>query len=203
MVDALTARIARVRRIAQAMAPDTKAIDEALPSVRALFAAAAVPYRIVGGLAVVHHGYARTTEDIDLLVGRDALARIEPLLASHGFEHAIHPNQLRHAASGVRIDLLIEGHTIARPGAAPFPDPQGTASSESDPTVVALPVLIELKLQAKRHQDIADIVALLKRLDDAHYIEVEAAVAAHHRAELARLRDDALEELEFERTQAQ
>ena len=180
------------------MAPDTKAVDEALPAVRALLADAGVPYRIVGGLAVVHHGYARMTEDIGLLVIRDAIARLDPLLAAHGFEHANHPTQLRHSASGVRIDLLVEGHTIARPGALPFPSPEQTAGSASDPSVVALPVLIELKLQAKRHQDLADVVALLKGLDDARYIQLEAAVAAKHRVELARLRDDALEELKFE-----
>lgn len=180
------------------MAPDTKAVDEALPAVRALFAAAGVPYRIVGGVAVVHHGYARTTEDIDVLVGRHALARLQAHLAAHGFEQPTNRARLVHVASGIPIDLLVEGSTIPRPGAVPFPDPETTAASDSDPVVVALPVLLVLKLQSNRHQDIADVVALLKRLDEARYLEVEAAVPAGLRVELTRLRDDALEELRFE-----
>lgn len=149
------------------MQPDAKSVDEALPAVRALFAAAGLPYRIVGGLAVVHHGYVRTTEDIDLLVTRDALASLEPLLASHGFERLGETPRLLHRSTGVRIDLLVEGHTIAKPGAQPFPSPETVPSSKGDPNVVALPVLVDLKLQTKRHQDLADVVALLKRLDDA------------------------------------
>ncbi len=180
------------------MAPDTNAVDEALPAVRALFAAAAVPYRIVGGIAVVHHGYTRTTVDIDVLVGRDAPARLSPHLREHGFAPSKLTTRLVHVASGVPVDLLIEGTTIPRPGAVPFPAPESTAASGSDPAVIALPALLELKLQAKRHQDVADVVALLKRLDDAHYLRVEALVRPPLRTELARLRDDALEELALE-----
>lgn len=177
------------------MDPDTKSVDLALPAVRSLLLAAGIGYRIVGGLAVVHHGYARTTEDIDVLVGRDALARLQPHLAAHGFERIGASSRIRHLATGVRVDLLIEGHVIPKPGAEPFPSPDNTPSSGDDADVVALPVLVELKLQAKRHQDLADIVALLKRLDDAHYTALEAAVRPAWRSELARLRDDALEEL--------
>ena len=38
----------------------------------ALLRDAGVVFRIVGGVAVLHHGYARTTEDIDVLVAADA-----------------------------------------------------------------------------------------------------------------------------------
>jgi hypothetical protein len=133
-----------------------------------------------------------------VLVGRDAVAVLEPMLASHGFERIGQSARLRHLPTGVRIDLLVAGHTIAKPGAAPFPEPERAGASDRDPTVVSLPALLELKLQAARHQDIADIVALLKRLDDARYLEVEAALPAAARAELARLRRDALEELSFD-----
>ena len=57
------------------MDPTTVPIEAALPAVRALLDAAAIPYRFVGGVAVVHHGYARTTDDIDVLVhGRAAVS---------------------------------------------------------------------------------------------------------------------------------
>lgn len=62
----------------------------------------------------------------------------------------------------------------------------------------ALPASVDFKLQAKRHQDIADVVALLEGLDDARYLALEAATPPARRPELARLREDALEELRFE-----
>ncbi len=198
-MDSLVGRLSRARKFAHAMDQETKAVDLALPAVRGLLSAAGVPYLIVGGLAVVHHGYLRTTEDIDLLVGRDALARLGPLLAAHGFERIGDSSRLRHVGTGVRIDLLVEGHTIAKPGAEPFPAPENTPASERDADVASLAALVTLKLQAKRHQDLADVVALLKPLDDAGYIALEASIPAKARPELARLRDDALEELSYER----
>jgi hypothetical protein len=58
--------------------------------------------------------------------------------------------------------------------------------------------LLELKLLARRHRDLADVVELLKRLDEARYDAIEAAVERSLRPELARLRRDALEELATE-----
>ena len=49
-----------------------------LGPVRALLEDAGVAFKFVGGVAVVHHGYARTTEDVDVLVGSDGLARLRP-----------------------------------------------------------------------------------------------------------------------------
>lgn len=71
--------------------------------------------------------------------------------------------------------------------------------SPNDPEVVALEVLVDLKLDAGRSQDRADVVALLKRLDEAAYLHLEAAVRPTHGAELWRLREDALEELHWAR----
>ena len=59
-------------------------------------------------------------------------------------------------------------------------------------------MLLELKLQAGRRQDLADVVAVLKTLDEGSYLPVEAAVASEYRAELAALREEALEELGWE-----
>ena len=52
------AQIARLRRLAHSMTGTATAVDEALPEARKLLDEAGEPYRIVGGLAVVHHGYA-------------------------------------------------------------------------------------------------------------------------------------------------
>jgi hypothetical protein len=44
-----------------------------------------VEYAVCGGLAVVIHGYPRTTRDIDLLVREEDLDRIRPALEKVGF----------------------------------------------------------------------------------------------------------------------
>jgi hypothetical protein len=76
-----------------------------------------------------------------------------------------------------------------------YPSPESLAASDRDADVVALPGLLELKLRSARHRDEADVVELLKRLDESQYTEVEAAVGREFRPHLAALRRDALEEL--------
>ncbi len=176
------------------MAEHTLSVDEALPAVRALFAQAGVAFRLVGGIAVVHHGYARMTEDIDVLVDAAGPAALDPLLAHHGFARESR-SRLRHVATGVRVDLLIAGDPGPRAGDARYPDPGTVAPSPRDEAVADLAPLLELKLRAHRHQDLADVVALLKRVDDGRYIELESQIARELRPRLAEMRRDALEEL--------
>ena len=66
---------------------------------------------------------------------------------------------------------------------------------------VALPAVRALLRDAKVPFKIVGglAVMLLKRIDDTRYIYVEAAVRAEHRPELAGLRDEALQELEWDR----
>ena len=168
-------------------------VDVALGQVRKLLEDAGVAFRIVGGVAVVHHGYLRTTEDVDVLVAADARPRIDAQLVKHGFERTS-TNRLRHIASSVRVDILVAGEALPR-GVGVYPSPETLGASARDPQVVDLRGLLELKLAARRHRDLADVVELLKRLDEAHYTELEAGVERSLRPELARLRRDALEEL--------
>jgi hypothetical protein len=169
-----------------------KPVDEALADVRALFDRAGGTYKIVGGLAVIHHGYARFTEDVDVLVEPSALPSIVAEASNHGCS-IVSPTRLRHDASGVTIDLLIAGSAAPRAGV--YPSPAALEASDRDPAVVGLAALIQLKLAAHRHRDLADVVELLKLLDDARYIDLESKIPAASRPELARLRDDALEEM--------
>jgi hypothetical protein len=193
-VDSTVETLARLRKLAQSMAPKTAPVDEALPAVRTLFADAGVPFKLVGGIAVVDHGYARMTEDIHVLVDGSQLGRIDACLATNQFIRESR-TRLRHTPTGVRVDLLIGGEPGPRPGDPPYPAPGRTAASPRDAAVVGLAPLIELKVRAGRHQDLADIVALLKPLDDGRYIALEAEVARELRTTLADLRRDALEEL--------
>jgi hypothetical protein len=178
------------------MAPELPAVDVVLGDVRRLLEDTGVRFKLVGGVAVVHHGYPRTTEDIDVLVETGAMARLQPVLGPHGFERSSDA-RIRHIATGVRVDLLAAGSPMPR-GDGFYPSPETLPGSARDSGIVALPGLLELKLRSRRHRDLADIVELLKRLDDAHYIEVEASVSRELRSSLAALRADALEELSSE-----
>jgi hypothetical protein len=176
------------------MNPDLPPVDVALGAIRALLEDAGVAFKFVGGVAVVHHGYARTTEDVDVLLESEGPARLRPSLASHGFE-AVGERRLRHIATGVRVDLLVAGSPMPRAGSGVYPSPEALEASPRDARVIGLGGLFGLKLRARRHQDLADVVALLKGLDELRYTAVESEVDRDLRPALADLRRDALEEL--------
>ncbi len=176
------------------MSPSVPSVETTLPALLELLRAAGRPFRIVGGLAVIHHGYVRATCDIDVLVTREH--GLDPLLAGFGFER-VGPARLRHR-SGTPIDLLIAGTPSPRTGEAPWPEPSALASSPDAPEVVSLEGLVALKLAARRAQDRADLVAILKKLPEGRYLEVEASLPPERRRSLFHLREEALEELAME-----
>lgn len=184
-----------VQRFARAMEKSVPAVEEALPDLLRLLRAAGRPFRIVGGLAVIHHGYVRATRDIDVLVTADH--GLDALLAAHGFER-LGSVRLRHQ-SGALVDLLVAGSPSPRPGEPHYPEPQDLESSAQDADVVGLAGLVYLKLSARRAQDRADLVALLKPLSEGAYLEIEASLPSNKRGALWALREEALEELAMER----
>jgi hypothetical protein len=193
-VDPTTAALSRLGRFTRAMSPDHPAVDVILQETRRLLTDAGVAFKIVGGVAVVHHGYERATVDVDVLIGADALPRIDAALAAHGFERPA-AHRLRHVPTEGRVDLLVAGAPLPRAGAGVYPSPTELGASPRDKDVVDLPGLVALKLRAGRKRDVADVVELLKRLDDARYTALEADVDRALRPTLADLRRDALEEL--------
>ncbi len=44
-----------------------------------------IPYAVAGGMALMAHGYRRTTEDVDLLVTSDGLNQIHDKLIGLGY----------------------------------------------------------------------------------------------------------------------
>lgn len=180
------------------MSADVPRVDEALPLLRHLLEDSGVQFKLVGGVAVVHHGYVRATDDLDVLVEAGALERMRPLLGPHGFVEE-GESRLRHVATGVLVDLLVAGRPLPRAGAGHYPSPLEVGASPTDAAIVDLPWLVILKLRAARHQDLADVVALLGPLDDLAYPLLESQVPVELRPRLADLRRDALEELSWSR----
>lgn len=119
-----------------------RAVDEASDRLREL----GIPHAIVGGLAVGAWGHPRATKDVDFLVrGNDAFA-------FHGSVVSFKPGVPIASRSGVAIDyLLAEDHQLDLPEGA------------ERGVYIGIEGLFLLKLRAKRAQDDADLITLLKR----------------------------------------
>jgi hypothetical protein len=72
-------------------------------------------------------------------------------------------------------------------GSGAYLSPGDLGTSPRDAQAIDLGGPVELKLCARRHQNLADIVALLKLLDEAGYLDLEATVERSFRPALARL----------------
>lgn len=144
---------------------------------------AGVRYLIVGGVAVVLHGYLRTTLDLDLVIQleRDNLGRALKALAGLGFQpqapvplEAFADPQIRQdwvegknmtvfslwhpGFAGFAVDLFIEEPFDF---AAVYEQAPVIALAETEARVIPLGDLISMKRNAGRPQDLADIAALL------------------------------------------
>lgn len=192
------ANLTRARKFAAAVDPTVPKVDEALPHIRTLLDRMEVDYLFVGGIAVVHHGYVRATVDIDVLMNAADLTKLDGVSLQAAHFHRPRPHRLVHEPTAVPIDLLISGRPMPRPDAPPYPAPNDLPKSSSDPKIVALEGLVTLKLYARRRQNEADIVRLLKNLNDGEYLALEAKTEVNLRPLLTELRRDALEELAWE-----
>jgi hypothetical protein len=127
-----------------------------------------IDYAVAGGMCLYRHGFRRFTHDVDILVTREALARIHEELEGRGYVRPFAASKnLRDADTGVRIDFIISGQYPGegKPGPIAFPIPQ-TVSKEIDGIrYVDVTPLIELKLASgqasHRGQDLHDVQQLI------------------------------------------
>src|SRR3954468_16196010 len=69
-----------------------------------------IPYAVVGAMAMFYHGHRRFTEDVGLLVTKEALHKIHQKLEGLGYVPMFaNSKNLRDADSGVRIEFIITG----------------------------------------------------------------------------------------------
>jgi hypothetical protein len=131
-----------------------------------------VPYAVAGGMALVAHGYDRTTVDVDILVTPEGLARIHSELEGLGYVPPFTGSKhLRDTTTKVRIVFLTTGAFPGdgKPKPVAFPDP-ASASIEIDGIYfLQLPKLVELKTASGmtnpgRLKDLADVQELIRVL---------------------------------------
>jgi hypothetical protein len=154
---------------------------------------ARIPYAIVGGMAVNAHGHERTTKDVDLLLTAEGLAEFQRRFVPKNYDGVERrPRRFADRTNQVMLDVLVTGcfPGSGKPGPIAYPDPSAVGEIIETTRVVDLTTLIQLKLAARRYQDFADVVALIRvhDLDEAYADRLHPSV-----------RDDYIECLEEKR----
>src|SRR5262245_43084920 len=145
------------------------AVHKALQKITKKLDELAIPYAVVGAMAMFFHGFRRFTEDVDLLVTREGLRLIHERLEGLGYLPAFQGSKnLRDAELGVRSEFLVAGDYPGdgRPRPVAFPAPDTVAVERDGVRCVRLPSLIELKLASGatpgRRKDLGDVQELIR-----------------------------------------
>jgi len=133
-----------------------------------------VSYVVIGGMALTAHGYARMTEDIDVLVTHSGLKRVHESLVGRGYKRLFTGSKnIRNTETEVKVEFVITGHYPGSGKTQPvsFPDPADTQPVEHDGVkFVGLARLVELKLASgmtggpDRARDLVDVQQLITTL---------------------------------------
>jgi len=101
-----------------------------------------LPYCVVGGMAVIRNGYARTTMDVDILTFKKDWSELLPLqgeISSEGPESCVDKK------TGVTIDILFADDDWQMPMAMPDPRKVGEYDQELGACFIGLHALVQLK----------------------------------------------------------
>lgn len=106
-----------------------------------------VPHALVGGLAVGLHGHPRATKDVDFIVGAEAFSSTTILRYREELRDVVEVGVIDLIAALDDNPVLLEELAAGTPTTVP---------------VVGIEVLVVMKLEASRTQDIADVEALVR-----------------------------------------
>lgn len=128
-------------------------------------------YAVSGALAVNYHGVMRATEDVDVLITAEALARFKERWIGRGYVPLFAGSKaIRDVEHNVKIDFLIAGEYPGDGRRKPvsFPDPSHAALRGRRFRVIELARLIELKLASAmtaphRFRDSDDVLRLIRK----------------------------------------
>jgi len=142
---------------------------------------AEIPYVVVSGMAVFAHHYRRTTNDVDFLVTQNGFDRFLRLFVPKNYASIPkRPRRFIDKVNNVTVDFLVTGHFpgSGKPGPISYPDPSDVSQTIEKIQVVNLPNLVQLKLAARRYQDFADVVNLIRfnQLDEAYMKKLHSSV---------------------------
>lgn len=149
-------------------------LHDALRALAKQLDALGIPYAVVGGMALTAHGFARMTDDIDVLVTRTDLKRLHDAVVGRGYRRVFEGSKsLRDTRTGVKIEFLLTGDFPGngKPQPLAFPSPGETERLVHEGvSFIGLARLVELKLAsgmtggADRARDLVDVQRLINIL---------------------------------------
>ena len=134
----------------------------------------AIPYAIVGGMALNLLGYTRETVDVDILLTPSGLEKFHERLVGKGYIPAFSgaTKSFLDAETRVKVEALITGEYPGdgKPKPVAFPEPESFSVERDGYRVITLEKLIELKLASgmtapHRLRDLADVQDLISILE--------------------------------------
>lgn len=132
-----------------------------------------IPYAVIGGMALIAHGYRRETTDIDMVMTAEARRRAHEVLGGRGFLPPFEGSRnLRDTTNGVKVDLVRAGDYAGTDDVKPiaFPDPTSAPLFVKEGVrYVTLETLMELKLASGmsnpgRTKDLGDVQSTIGAL---------------------------------------
>ncbi len=149
----------------------SEAVAETLARVTKRLKEEGIDYAIIGGMALVAHGYVRFTNDVDVLTTPEGLSRVHERLVGRGYRPAFQGarKKLRDTQTGIDVEFITTGEFPGdgKPKAIAFPKPSDASVERDGRSVISLPKLIELKLASglsaehRRLRDLADVQDLI------------------------------------------
>lgn len=129
-----------------------------------------IDYAVIGGMALLKHGYRRYTEDLDVLTTRGGLEQFRGKLLGRGYLPSFPGAQksYRDTETKVKIDFMTTGEYPGdgSPKPVSFPDPTQARVEKDGIWLITLEKLVELKLASglsapHRLKDLGDVVELI------------------------------------------
>lgn len=164
-------------------------IFETLKQLDERFEQLGINYAVLGGMALVLHGYRRLTEDVDLLLTDVGLSQFQEHLEGRGYVKAFPgaKKTFRDTNTGVRVEIITTGEFPGdgKPKTISFPDPSLVKVEIDGISVVDLKTLIELKLASglsapDRLKDLADVQELIRTLNLPSELELNDSVRSQY-----------------------
>src|SRR5262245_16130458 len=124
-----------------------------------------LPYAIIGGMAVYLHGHRQATGDVNVLLRPGGFDEFCERFVPRKYVRAPEcPRWFVDRVNEIRVTFRITGRFpgSGMPGPIAFPDPDEVNETINRVKVVNLRTLIQLKLAARRFQDFADVVSLIR-----------------------------------------
>ena len=130
-------------------------------------------YALIGGMALVAHGYRRFTEDVDILMTPETLRAFRARFIGRGYVPAFSgaTKSFRDTRTGVKIEIVITGEYPGdgKPKSVSFPNPIEVRFQREGVWLITVEKLIELKLASglsalHRLRDLSDVQELIVRL---------------------------------------